>query len=73
MADLYALDATAAQHVAQATRLAQDVAAAEAADVDARGRFPQESVAGPAQGGFFGLNEGRRSSCAKWVSPLQRS
>jgi alkylation response protein AidB-like acyl-CoA dehydrogenase len=55
MVDFFSLDATGADLVATAARITSDTAAPNAADVDARGRWPQESLGVIAQEGFLGL------------------
>src|SRR5262245_39636846 len=55
MIDIYGLDETAAAWRQKAAALAADVAAQHAADVDTNARFPMESLAALAQGGFYGL------------------
>ncbi len=51
----WGLDATGAQYSAKARRIAREVALRAAADVDARGRFPDEALGALAEEGFFGL------------------
>lgn len=55
MAHIYGIGATAEHHVAAAGEIARTVAARHAVDVDARGRFPEESMAALARAGFYGL------------------
>jgi alkylation response protein AidB-like acyl-CoA dehydrogenase len=52
---IYGLDAAASDAAADAGRLAREIAARRASDVDAGGRFPEESVQALAAGGFLGL------------------
>ena len=54
MAHAYGLDAAGEKHLAKAV-LVRDVAAKHAADVDAKGRFPAESLAATAKEGLLGL------------------
>ena len=51
----YSPDAAASALVARATSVADEVLAAHAADVDARARFPEESLAALAAAGLLGL------------------
>jgi len=51
----YRLAADAATHAATAASLAREVLSLHAADVDASGRFPRESVDALARAGLFGL------------------
>src|SRR5215510_5372088 len=55
MIDIYGLDETAGTWRHKAAALAAAVAAKHATDVDTHARFPRESMAALAQGGFFGL------------------
>jgi len=55
MIDIYGLDETAGTWRHKATALAADVVARYATDVDTNARFPSESMAALAQGGFYGL------------------
>ena len=55
MGDAYGLDATASAMLAGAAARVREVAAAHAADVDAKGRFPVESAAAIAKEGLLGL------------------
>jgi alkylation response protein AidB-like acyl-CoA dehydrogenase len=55
MPHIYALDDRSAQLANQAAKLATEVLARHAADVDAKGRFPSESMAALAKDGFYGL------------------
>jgi alkylation response protein AidB-like acyl-CoA dehydrogenase len=51
----YQLDNVGQRHAERAARLALQVARPTAADVDAAGRFPEESLAALAREGFYGL------------------
>src|SRR5687768_1072680 len=51
----YGLSARDAELVGRATTITRDVLARHAADVDAKGRFPEESVAALAKEGLLGL------------------
>jgi alkylation response protein AidB-like acyl-CoA dehydrogenase len=51
----YRLDAQSASILARALALSDEIVARHAADVDARGRFPGESLAALAAAGFLGL------------------
>ncbi len=55
MIDIYGLDETAGTWRQKAAALAADVVARHATDVDTNARFPSESMAALAQGGFYGL------------------
>src|SRR6266851_7808886 len=55
MIDIYGLDETAGTWRQKAAALAADVVARHATDVDTNARFPRESMAALAQGGFYGL------------------
>ena len=55
MIDIYGLDETAGTWRQKAAALAADVVARYATDVDTKARFPAESMAALAQGGFYGL------------------
>jgi alkylation response protein AidB-like acyl-CoA dehydrogenase len=55
MPHTYALDDAASNLATQAAALAADVLAKYAADVDARARFPQESIRALGDAGFLGL------------------
>ncbi|MFM8981069.1 MAG: acyl-CoA dehydrogenase family protein [Planctomycetia bacterium] len=52
---VYGLDKDGRDLAAQAAELARDVAAKHAADVDASGRFPSESLGALGRAGFWGL------------------
>jgi alkylation response protein AidB-like acyl-CoA dehydrogenase len=55
MAHIYGLTAAEAELVKEVASISQAVAAPAAGDVDARGRFPEESVSALAERGYFGL------------------
>ena len=55
MIDIYGLDETVGTWRQKAAALAADVVARHATDVDTNARFPSESMAALAQGGFYGL------------------
>ena len=55
MPHIYGLDAATTQLSNPAAGLASEVLAKHAADVDAKARFPEESVAALAKAGFYGL------------------
>lgn len=55
MAHPYRLDATIEETLSAAAAIARDVAARHAPDVDARARFPEETVAALAERGLLGL------------------
>lgn len=55
MPHIYGVDPSALEYLAQATRIADTVAAVHAADVDSRGRFPEESLRALAEAGLWGL------------------
>jgi alkylation response protein AidB-like acyl-CoA dehydrogenase len=55
MPHVYGLDEAGLSFVARAARIAKEVAAPHAADVDQNGRFPEESVAALASEGLLGL------------------
>src|SRR5215468_2296680 len=55
MIDIYGLDETVGTWRQKAAALATDVVAKHATDVDTNARFPSESMAALAQGGFYGL------------------
>ena len=55
MIDIYGLDETAGTWRQKAAALAADVVARHATDIDTNARFPSESMAALAQGGFYGL------------------
>jgi len=55
MIDIYGLDETVGTWRQKAAALATDVVARHATDVDTNARFPSESMAALAQGGFYGL------------------
>jgi alkylation response protein AidB-like acyl-CoA dehydrogenase len=55
MPSIYGLNQDAAKFASKATTIANDVLARNAADVDASGRYPEQSVAALAKEGFFGL------------------
>jgi alkylation response protein AidB-like acyl-CoA dehydrogenase len=55
MPHAYALDAAASDLAARAAAIATDVLAVHAADVDARARFPEESIRALAAAGFHGM------------------
>ena len=55
VAHIYRIDESASKLAAEATKIAREVAAPNASDVDARGRFPKESMSALAAGGFYGL------------------
>src|SRR5262249_45961584 len=55
MIDIYGLDETAGTWRQKAAALAADVVARHTTDVDTNARFPSESLAALAQGGFYGL------------------
>src|SRR5579872_4870762 len=55
MPNIYGLDGEAAEFTATAARLAREVLAPHAADVDTRARFPEESVAALGKAGLMGL------------------
>ena len=55
MLDIYGLDEVAGTWRQKAAALAADVVARHATDVDTLARFPSESMAALAQGGFYGL------------------
>jgi alkylation response protein AidB-like acyl-CoA dehydrogenase len=55
MPHVYGLDGPGAKQADAATLIAREVAAGQAADVDARGRFPEETVAALIAQGFLGL------------------
>ena len=55
MLDIYGLDEAAGTWRQKAAALAADVVARHATDVDTNARFPSESMAALAQGGFYGL------------------
>jgi len=55
MIDIYGLDETSGTWRQKAAALAADVVARHATDVDTSARFPSESMAALAQGGFYGL------------------
>jgi alkylation response protein AidB-like acyl-CoA dehydrogenase len=55
MADIYAVDDQGSKFVFAAAALAREVALPNAADVDARGRFPEESLRALGERGLLGL------------------
>jgi alkylation response protein AidB-like acyl-CoA dehydrogenase len=55
MPHVYGLDEASQKTVATVTSIARDVAAPNAADVDARARFPEETLAALAAAGLLGL------------------
>ena len=55
MHNVYELDTAGLRLAEQARNIAQSTALPLAADVDQRGRFPQEAVTALAEAGFFGL------------------
>src|SRR5436853_554869 len=55
MAHIYGLTGTAEERAKEAGQIGKDVLAQHAADVDTRGRFPEESVRALAEKGFLGL------------------
>jgi alkylation response protein AidB-like acyl-CoA dehydrogenase len=55
MSHLYGIDEPGMAYVNHAAALARDVLALHAADVDRKGRFPEESVQALARGGLLGL------------------
>jgi alkylation response protein AidB-like acyl-CoA dehydrogenase len=55
MIDIYGLDETARTWRQKAAALAADAVARHATDVDTNARFPSESMAALAHGGFYGL------------------
>ena len=55
MAQIYGLTAAELERVNEAATLAQTVSAPAAGDVDAKARFPEESLKALAKAGFFGL------------------
>jgi isovaleryl-CoA dehydrogenase len=55
MVQVYGLSETGQDYVATASRIATEVALPNAADVDAQGRFPTESMNSLADSGFYGL------------------
>ncbi len=55
MAHIYGIDETGTRFAQAAAKLATEVLAKHAQDVDARGRFPSESLAALAEAGLLGL------------------
>ncbi|HEX5031765.1 MAG TPA: acyl-CoA dehydrogenase family protein [Candidatus Eisenbacteria bacterium] len=55
MSHIYGLDKEGQDLADAASRIARDVAGVNAADVDSKGRFPEESLAALARDGFMGL------------------
>jgi alkylation response protein AidB-like acyl-CoA dehydrogenase len=55
MVHVYGLSSTAQSHVLTASRIAADIASPNAADVDQKGRFPDESMQAFADAGLYGL------------------
>jgi alkylation response protein AidB-like acyl-CoA dehydrogenase len=55
MINTYGVSAAAEEHVSAARKIAEQVASENAADVDARGRFPIESMNRLAESGLMGL------------------
>ena len=55
MVHVYGLSSTAQSHVLTASKIAADVASPNAADVDQKGRFPDESMQAFADAGLYGL------------------
>ncbi len=55
MTHIYGIDAAGQDALAKASHIAREVAAAHAADVDQKGRFPSEAMAALAQAGLMGL------------------
>jgi alkylation response protein AidB-like acyl-CoA dehydrogenase len=56
VAHIYGLNKEGQGFADGASRIGRDVAAANASDVDARARFPEESLEALAKGGFMGLS-----------------
>lgn len=55
MAAMYGLDKEGQGAAERAARIAREVAGPNAADVDSRARFPEESIAALAKDGLMGL------------------
>ena len=55
MVHVYGLSSTAQSHVLTASTIAADIASPNAADVDQKGRFPDESMQAFAEAGLYGL------------------
>ncbi len=55
MVHVYGLSATAQDHVLTAAKIAADVASPNAADVDQKGRFPNESLQALSEAQLYGL------------------
>jgi alkylation response protein AidB-like acyl-CoA dehydrogenase len=55
MSHIYRLDETGRKLSAEAAQLAQEIALPSAPDVDAKARFPRETISALAERGFFGL------------------
>lgn len=55
MPSIYGVPAAGEEYVRRAASIARDAAAPAAADVDARGRFPEEALSALAREGFLGL------------------
>ncbi|HEY6803069.1 MAG TPA: acyl-CoA dehydrogenase family protein [Pyrinomonadaceae bacterium] len=55
MIHVYGFSPAGENHVSTATKIASEVAAPNAADVDQNGRFPQESMQALAEAGLYGL------------------
>jgi alkylation response protein AidB-like acyl-CoA dehydrogenase len=55
MVQVYGLSATALDHVATAAKIATEIAAPNAADVDSQARFPSQSMSALGGAGLYGL------------------